>query len=92
MTSNERNVSEAPRSKLRGICAKTERNFAEACHPPSSRLRRGHLALHPHSKLWGIRAKASKVKKMRLKSKNCSSIKKKVNFLPEQPIMYIKGG
>jgi hypothetical protein len=32
------------------------------------------------------------VKEIRLKSKNCSPINKKVNFLPEQPIMYIKQG
>jgi hypothetical protein len=52
-------VSEAPRSKLRGIRDKTKRNCAGAGYPPSPRLRRGHLALRPHSKLWGIRAEAS---------------------------------
>jgi hypothetical protein len=51
--------SEAPRSKLRGIRNKTKRNCAGAGYPPSPRLRRGHLALRPHSKLWGIRAEAS---------------------------------
>jgi len=51
--------SEAPRSKLRGIRSKTKRNCAGAGYPPSPRLRRGHLALRPHSKLWGIRAEAS---------------------------------
>jgi len=51
--------SEAPRSKLRGISDKAERNSAGARHPPSPKLRRGHLALPPRSKLWGIRAEAS---------------------------------
>jgi hypothetical protein len=53
-------LSEAPRSKLQGIRNKTKRNCAGAWHPPSPGLRRGHLALRPHSKLWGIRAEASK--------------------------------
>jgi hypothetical protein len=30
-------------------------------YPPSPRLRRGHLALSAHSKLWGIRAEASEL-------------------------------
>ena len=51
--------SEAPRSKLRGIRNKTKRNCAGAGYPPSPRLRRGHLALRPHSKPWGIRSEAS---------------------------------
>jgi hypothetical protein len=51
--------SEAPRSKLQGVSDKTERNSAGVGHPPSSGLRRRHLALPPHSKLWGIRAEAS---------------------------------
>ncbi|MFB3886762.1 MAG: hypothetical protein ACE144_16155 [Thermodesulfobacteriota bacterium] len=53
-----RAASEASRSKLRGIRGKAEQNSAEACHPPSSGLRRGHLALHPDSKPSGLRAEA----------------------------------
>jgi len=54
-------MGEAPRSKLRGISDKAERNSAGARHPPSPKLRRGHLALPPRSKLWGIRAEASEI-------------------------------
>jgi len=57
----QRYRSEAPRSKLRGISDKAERNSAGARHPPSPKLRRGHLALPPRSKLWGIRAEASEL-------------------------------
>ena len=63
--STELNRSEAPCSKLRGIRNKTKRNCAGAGYPPSPRLRRGHLALRPHSKLWGIRAEASEKGKIR---------------------------
>lgn len=46
-----------------GIGDQRERNSAIARHPPSPKLRRGHLALYPHSELRGIRAEVSETSK-----------------------------
>jgi hypothetical protein len=52
-------VAKPPRGKPRGILIWMA-ELSIAFYPPSLKLRRALLAIHPHGKPWGILAKESK--------------------------------
>jgi hypothetical protein len=50
-----------PRGKPRGILIRMA-ELSVAFSPPSLKLRRALLAIHPHGKPWGFLAKESKIR------------------------------
>jgi len=52
------NSNESPRGKPRGIPIRMA-ELSAAFSPPSLKLRRALLAIHPHGKPWGFLAKES---------------------------------